>query len=315
MDGFFGIGFGELVLIAIVALIVLGPERLPGAFREVAKFIRMLRNLSREFTDQFGDEFKALEDLDPRRMLQDAINDIDEEEKAKEESTKATNKKPTPKTTKPAANKTGTTKTASSTKAATSKDTAAKDTAANAKAAQATKAKTEDNAANPSPAPTTDQDATSTDVETTATSAVETSVGLEPNEEHQILPPASLEQPNSPAGASDAEKDASVSNGMVTEPAVNNGQVTDGTGKGTEQRPQPSADAKEHVAYTNGHVETSPETDTTDIHVEPHITSVTQSQKPDTTANVNNDSPTDATAGDDEAPTIGTPVQDEEKQS
>ena len=85
MDGFFGIGIGELVLIAIVALIVLGPERLPSALREVAKFIRWLRNLSREFTDQFGDEFKALEDLNPRRILQDAITSIDEEEKAKEE--------------------------------------------------------------------------------------------------------------------------------------------------------------------------------------------------------------------------------------
>lgn len=100
MDGFFGIGIGELVLIAIVALIVLGPERLPSALREVAKFIRWLRNLSREFTDQFGDEFKALEDLNPRRILQDAITSIDEEEKAKEEP-KST-KKPTTSSTTPA---------------------------------------------------------------------------------------------------------------------------------------------------------------------------------------------------------------------
>lgn len=97
MDGFFGIGFGELVLIAIVALIVLGPERLPSALREVAKFIRWLRDLSREFTDQFGDEFKALEDLNPRRILQDAITSIDEEEKTKEEPKGA--KKPTTSTT------------------------------------------------------------------------------------------------------------------------------------------------------------------------------------------------------------------------
>ncbi len=100
MDGFFGIGIGELVLIAIVALIVLGPERLPSALREVAKFIRWLRDLSREFTDQFGDEFKALEDLNPRRILQDAITSIDEEEKAKEDP-KST-KKPTTSSTTPA---------------------------------------------------------------------------------------------------------------------------------------------------------------------------------------------------------------------
>ncbi|WP_159217753.1 Sec-independent protein translocase protein TatB, partial [Klebsiella pneumoniae] len=33
----FDIGFWELVLIAIVALVVLGPERLPHAIRSVAK--------------------------------------------------------------------------------------------------------------------------------------------------------------------------------------------------------------------------------------------------------------------------------------
>jgi len=104
MEGFFGIGFGELVMIAIVALIVLGPERLPSALREVAKFIRQLRNLSREFTDQFGDEFKALEDLNPRRILQDAITSLDEEEKAKEEpktAKKSTTTSSPPKTTAP----------------------------------------------------------------------------------------------------------------------------------------------------------------------------------------------------------------------
>ncbi|MCB0063519.1 MAG: twin-arginine translocase subunit TatB, partial [Caldilineaceae bacterium] len=123
MDGFFGIGFGELVMIAIVALIVLGPERLPGALREVAKFIRMVRNLSREFTDQFGDEFKALEELNPRRLLQDAINDIDEEEKAKEEGAKPAVKKNTTTSTKPS-----TTKASSPPKPAAAKNTTAKPT-------------------------------------------------------------------------------------------------------------------------------------------------------------------------------------------
>jgi len=123
MDGFFGIGFGELVMIAIVALIVLGPERLPGALREVAKFIRMVRNLSREFTDQFGDEFKALEELNPRRLLQDAINDIDEEEKAKEEGVKPAVKKNTTTSTKPS-----TTKASSPPKPAAAKNTTAKPT-------------------------------------------------------------------------------------------------------------------------------------------------------------------------------------------
>lgn len=88
MDGFFGIGIQELVLIAIVALVVLGPERLPATLREIAKFIRQARNLTRDFTQQFGDDFKALEDLNPRRILQQAITSLDEEEEAKEDPKK-----------------------------------------------------------------------------------------------------------------------------------------------------------------------------------------------------------------------------------
>ncbi len=135
MDGFFGIGFGELVMIAIVALIVLGPERLPSALREVAKFIRQVRNLSQEFTSQFGDDFKALEDLNPRRLLQEAIDNIDEEENAKDGKAKTPAKKSTTPTTaakkttttpaKPAAAKNGVAKstTASKTTSATTSTT------------------------------------------------------------------------------------------------------------------------------------------------------------------------------------------------
>lgn len=74
MDSFFGIGLFELVMIAIVALLVLGPERLPGAMREVAKWMRQLRNLSSEFQSQFSEEFKMLDELDPRRIINEAID-------------------------------------------------------------------------------------------------------------------------------------------------------------------------------------------------------------------------------------------------
>ena len=39
----FDIGFSELLLIGIVALIVLGPERLPGAARTVGALLRRAR--------------------------------------------------------------------------------------------------------------------------------------------------------------------------------------------------------------------------------------------------------------------------------
>lgn len=40
----FDIGFGELLLIAVVALVVLGPERLPKAARTFGTLLRRLRN-------------------------------------------------------------------------------------------------------------------------------------------------------------------------------------------------------------------------------------------------------------------------------
>jgi len=74
MDSFFGIGLFELVMIAIIALVVLGPERLPGAMREVAKYMKQLRSISNEFQSQFSDELKMLEEIDPRRILNEAID-------------------------------------------------------------------------------------------------------------------------------------------------------------------------------------------------------------------------------------------------
>ena len=36
----FGMGFTEILLIAIVAILFLGPDKLPGAMVEIAKFIK-----------------------------------------------------------------------------------------------------------------------------------------------------------------------------------------------------------------------------------------------------------------------------------
>ena len=73
MDSFFGIGLFELMLIAIIALVVLGPERLPAAMREVAKYMRQLREISGEFQSQFSEELKMLDEINPKRIIDDAI--------------------------------------------------------------------------------------------------------------------------------------------------------------------------------------------------------------------------------------------------
>ncbi len=49
----FGIGTGELLLIFIIALVVFGPERLPGLARDVGKAMNELRKTSDELTQEF----------------------------------------------------------------------------------------------------------------------------------------------------------------------------------------------------------------------------------------------------------------------
>ncbi len=44
----FGIGFSEIIIILLVALVVLGPEELPKAARKVAKFMAELRHTEAE---------------------------------------------------------------------------------------------------------------------------------------------------------------------------------------------------------------------------------------------------------------------------
>ncbi|WP_117235594.1 Sec-independent protein translocase protein TatB [Vibrio maerlii] len=57
----FDIGFWELVLISVVGLVVLGPERLPKAIRSVAKFIGSAKNMANNVKDELNHELKIAE--------------------------------------------------------------------------------------------------------------------------------------------------------------------------------------------------------------------------------------------------------------
>lgn len=41
----FNIGFGELIIVFIVALIVLGPEKLPDFAKKIAKIIKEIKSI------------------------------------------------------------------------------------------------------------------------------------------------------------------------------------------------------------------------------------------------------------------------------
>jgi sec-independent protein translocase protein TatA len=49
---FLGIGFGEIILILIVALIIWGPKRLPEIAHTLGRTVRALRKAANDFTSQ-----------------------------------------------------------------------------------------------------------------------------------------------------------------------------------------------------------------------------------------------------------------------
>ena len=57
----FDIGFWELLVIGILALLVLGPERLPGAIRSTLKTVRSVRNTAYGFKNEVEQQLRIHE--------------------------------------------------------------------------------------------------------------------------------------------------------------------------------------------------------------------------------------------------------------
>lgn len=51
----FGLGFGELILILLIALIFIGPKKLPELAKGLGKGIREFQNAAKGFSDQLQD--------------------------------------------------------------------------------------------------------------------------------------------------------------------------------------------------------------------------------------------------------------------
>ncbi|WP_108945305.1 Sec-independent protein translocase protein TatB [Shewanella halifaxensis] len=87
---FDGIGFMELLLIGILGLVVLGPERLPTAVRSISSWIRAMKKMANSVKDELEQELKieqlhsdlknaesqGLKNLSPE--LQDSIDQLKE---------------------------------------------------------------------------------------------------------------------------------------------------------------------------------------------------------------------------------------------
>jgi Tat protein translocase TatB subunit len=68
----FGIGMPELILIAVIALIVIGPEKLPGLARTLGKIFGELKKATNEFKETMEVETKMAD-------VKKAFNGINEE--------------------------------------------------------------------------------------------------------------------------------------------------------------------------------------------------------------------------------------------
>lgn len=87
--GFMGLGGWELVVLLIVFLVVVGPQRLPDVTRQMVRWVRQARRWVDDSRSTVEDEMGiAIEDLkkydprqyDPRRIIREAWGDTDIEE-------------------------------------------------------------------------------------------------------------------------------------------------------------------------------------------------------------------------------------------
>ena len=87
----FDVNGGELLILVVVALLVIGPERMPEYAAKLAKLVRQLRDLAEtakvQLREQMGPDFDDIDwkqydprQYDPRRIVREALMDDGSEE-------------------------------------------------------------------------------------------------------------------------------------------------------------------------------------------------------------------------------------------
>lgn len=109
----FGVNLSEFAIIAVIALIVIGPERLPQYAEQLGRFVRegrkMALGLREQVREEIGPEFDEVDwrqldprQYDPRRIVREALKDTLDDPTAKTARTTPT-RRPKPATPVPAA--------------------------------------------------------------------------------------------------------------------------------------------------------------------------------------------------------------------
>lgn len=87
---FNGLSFDKLLIVAVIAVFVLGPERLPHYARQLARFVKALRDMANGAKERMREEMGAdFDDVDwkkldprqydPRRIIREALLDDDDD--------------------------------------------------------------------------------------------------------------------------------------------------------------------------------------------------------------------------------------------
>jgi len=75
----FDIGWGELVVIGIVALIAIGPKELPTVLRTLGKYMGKIRRMAADFQSQFQEAMREAEMAELKKQaeeLKSSVSDI-----------------------------------------------------------------------------------------------------------------------------------------------------------------------------------------------------------------------------------------------
>ena len=70
----FDLGWGKIVIIAVIALVVIGPKELPAVLRTVGQWMGKIRRMAAEFQSQFQEAMREAEMADLKKSI-DSITD------------------------------------------------------------------------------------------------------------------------------------------------------------------------------------------------------------------------------------------------
>lgn len=89
------VGWAEILMLAALALLIFGPDKLPSAARDAGRLVRRLRELSKSAQDTLGEsgvdiqglkeDLQVAADLHPKRIIASAMEPVNEAKAAVKE--------------------------------------------------------------------------------------------------------------------------------------------------------------------------------------------------------------------------------------